>query len=259
MNASCGAIQLRQVSARIGANTILHNINLQVRYGERIGILGHNGAGKSTLLRLLAGTLTASHGKILVLGQDLGLPQTRRERQTLHTQIGQIFRGLHLVGRLTALENALVGCLARNRSPTTWARLFPATETDRATALMHAVGLADRSHLRADRLSGGERQKVAIVRLLLQRPRLILADEPTSALDPVASVAMANMLSAMAKVEGAAMLTVVHKPDLLPLVADRVIGLDAGQLAFDLSVSELTADKLRAFYEKAGTAVNDRA
>jgi len=253
------AIHLRQVSVRVGGNTILHDIDLRIDHGECIGILGNNGAGKSTLLKLFTGAVMAHHGEIMVLDQNLRQPLARLERQRLHAQVGQIFQGLNLVARLTALENVLVGGLARNRSLRTWARLFPAVEIERAKKLLQDVGLAMRSHVRADRLSGGERQKVAIARMLLQCPRLILADEPTSALDPVASVAIAQMLSEVAKAKGVTMITVVHEPGLLPLLADRVIGLAAGRIAFDLPVAEITSEKLDALYGKTVQAAADIA
>lgn len=251
MRATGAAIRLRQASAQIGDSTVLHEIDLQIVQGERIAIVGNNGAGKSTLLKLLAGTVPASNGEVDVLGCDLRQRLSAGARRQLHAQTGQVFQGLHLVGRLTVLENVLLGCLARNRSLRSWARLFPANETACAQELLDRVGLAGRSQERTDRLSGGERQKVAIARMLLQRPQLILADEPTSALDPVASIEMVRMLYSHAHAECATLITIVHEPNLLPAVADRVIGLSSGRMAFDLPVAEVTQTALGALYGKS--------
>lgn len=245
--AAC-AIRLRNVDVDLRGSVLLADIDLQIEQGERVAIVGSNGAGKSTLLKLCAGTIMVSRGDIHVLGLDLQRPLAVREQRWLHEQTGQILQGVHLVARLTVLENVLLGCLARNRSMRTWARLFPAVEIGRAEVLLATVGLAGRGAMRADRLSGGERQKVAIARMLLQRPRLILADEPTSALDPAAAIAIAETLSASAKNRGATIVTVVHEPDLLPAVADRVIGLRGGRIAFDLPVALVTKAMLDALY-----------
>lgn len=254
MSATGPAIRLRQACAHIGESTVLHEIDLQIAHGERIAIMGNNGAGKSTLLKLLAGTVPASSGDVDVLGCDLRQRLSAGARRRLHARTGQVFQGLHLVGRLTVLENVLLGCLARNRSLRTWARLFPAFETARAQELLGCVGLAGRGLERADRLSGGERQKVAIARMLLQHPQLILADEPTSALDPVASIDMVRMLSSRAQAEGATLITVVHEPNLLKAIADRVIGLSGGRMAFDLPVAGVTQAVLGALYGRSVSA-----
>lgn len=260
MSASTCAIRLQHVGVSLQGNAILVDIDLELGQGERVAIIGSNGAGKSTLLKLLAGTVVASKGEIQVLGRDLHHPLSGLARRRLHAQTGQIFQGVHLVARLTVLENVLLGCLARNRSLRTLARLFPAVEIDRAEMLLATVGLAGRGAVRADRLSGGERQKVAIARMLLQGPQLILADEPTSALDPAAALAIVETLSASARDRGATVVTVVHEPELLPAVADRVIGLHGGRIAFDLPVTGITDSVLKALYKsalRAGTGSSD--
>jgi phosphonate transport system ATP-binding protein len=106
--------------------------------------------------------------------------------------------------------------------------------------------MAERADMRADRLSGGERQKVGLARLKLQRPRLVLADEPTSALDPNATLDACRSLCATA--QGATLLSVVHNTDLLAPLADRVIGLANGEIVFDVPVHGITPQRLQALY-----------
>ena len=148
--------------------------------------------------------------------------------------------------RLSALDNVLIGCLGRVTGWRSWARVFPDEELAQARNALRQVGLLARAETRADRLSGGERQKVAIARMLLQRPRLILADEPTAALDPAAAAEVCHLLAKAAN--GATLITVVHNPALLPLLSERVIGLKNGRIAFDLPVSEVSGEVLFRLY-----------
>jgi phosphonate transport system ATP-binding protein len=226
--------------------SLLQIERLDIAQGERVAIVGHNGAGKSTLLRLLSGFMPPAYGQLSVLGRELGQPLATSELRALRLEVGQVLQGLHLVGRLTALENVLIGSLGRVTGWRSWTRCFPAIEVARATEALQAVGLLARAETRADKLSGGERQKVAIARLLLQGPRLILADEPTAALDPAAAAEVCQLLVNAAA--GATLISVVHNPALLPLLADRVIGLKQGRIAFDLPTVAVDEKKLLDFY-----------
>ena len=244
MTTPCLALQ--SVLCAAAGRALLEIDQLSIADGERIAIVGHNGAGKSTLLRLLSGFLPPIHGQVTVLGHDLSRPLPAHQLQNLRLEIGQVMQGLHLVSRLSARDNVLIGSLGRVTGWRSWTRCFPAPEVARAEAALHAVGLLPRAQTRADRLSGGERQKVAIARLLMQGPRLILADEPTAALDPSAAAEVCHLLrEAAAK---ATLISVVHHPTLLPLLADRVIGLKQGRIAFDLPIAAVDDEKLVNLY-----------
>lgn len=220
--------------------------HLQISLGERIAIVGHNGAGKSTLLRLLSGFATPASGRVEVLGRVLDTPLPARSLRALRCEVGQIMQNLHPVERLSVLENVLIGCLGRVRGWRGWTRCYPLGEVQAAESALREVGLIQRAATRADALSGGERQKVAIARLLMQRPRLILADEPTAALDPAAAREVCQLL---VKASAAATLvSVVHSPALLPLLADRVIGMKNGSIAFDLPMAAVNSAGLDALY-----------
>lgn len=240
------AISLQQVCCIAEGRALLDIGALSIRHGERIAIVGHNGAGKSTLLRLLTGFMPAAHGQVDVLGRDLAGSPPAQALRALRREVGQIHQGLHLVGRLSALENVLIGSLGRVTGWRSWVRHFPTDEVARAEAALHAVGLLARARTRADRLSGGERQKVAIARLLVQQPKLILADEPTAALDPAAAGEVCHLLAQAAS--QATLISVVHNPSLLPLLADRVIGLKGGRIAFDLPLAAIDDQKLTHLY-----------
>lgn len=239
-------ISLQSVLCAADGRALLQIDQLEIAQGERIAIVGHNGAGKSTLLRLLSGFMPATHGQVEILGRDLARPISTTELRALRIELGQVLQGLHLVARLSALDNVLIGCLGRIKGWRSWTRCFPVSEVARAQAALHAVGLLPRAGTRADKLSGGERQKVAIARLLMQGPRLILADEPTAALDPSAAIEICHLLAKAAA--NATLISVVHNPSLLPLLADRVIGLKQGRIAFDLPVAAVDDQQLVNLY-----------
>lgn len=243
------AIVLRNLTLRVGSTVLLDGIDLSVTAGERIGIIGPNGAGKSSLLKVIGGTAPGHvTGAIEVLGRNLALPLSRSTQRAFQAQVGQVFQALQLVPRLSALDNVLIGALSRNRSPLSWARLFPAAERDRGRQALRTVGMEALATARTDRLSGGQRQKVALARLLMQQPDLILADEPTAALDPAAAAEIAAQLASYARGAGIAMLTVVHEPALLPLLAERVIGLQQGRILFDLPTADVSPRQLATLY-----------
>jgi len=241
------AVRITGLVVEVAGRVLLQLPRLQIEAGERVAIVGANGAGKSTLLRVLGGFMHPARGQVEVLGRRLDTLDRAAWRR-LRCETGQVLQGLHLVPRLTARENVMIGALARPGLPAwrSWARCFPPALVAEADAALDALGLAAMRHLRADRLSGGERQKVGLARLQLQRPRLVLADEPTAALDPAATAQACAALRRSAA--GATLLTVVHQPSLLPLLADRVLGLDAGRLVFDRPLAAVNAALLDALY-----------
>ena len=239
-------IELRGVRCTLGGRTLLDIDRLVVGEGERVAIVGHNGAGKSTLLRVLSGFTRPTAGQVSVLGLRLDSPLPPARLRALRCEAGQVLQGLHLVPRLSALENVLIGCLGRVTGWRSWVRRYPAHEVEGARAALATVGMLDQASMRTDGLSGGERQKVAIARVLVQAPRLILADEPTAALDPAAAQEICRVLGTAAG--DATLVAVVHNTALLPLLADRVIGLRQGRVVFDLPQTQVDEVQLAALY-----------
>jgi len=247
-------IDIRDLRVEVAGRTLLDIADLTIQAGERVALVGSNGAGKSSLLKVLGGFLPATQGQVTVLGRRFGGTDaptlSRQQWRGLRAEVGQVMQGLHLVPRLTALDNVVLGALARPGAMAdwrSWLRWYPPTLCQEASAALGELGLARRLHTRADKLSGGERQKVSLARLRLQQPQLILADEPTSALDPAATQQACRALLAVAR--KATLLTVVHDPALLPLLADRVIGIKGGQVAFDVALGDLDAARLRDLYD----------
>lgn len=243
------AIHLDGVICTLGDKVALDIDCLSIGAGERVAIVGHNGAGKSTLLRLLSGFARPERGVVSVLGQRLPSQYSSSSLKALRREVGQVLQGLHLVQRLSALDNVLIGALGRLSGWRTWLRWHRPEDIAEAEVALREVGLLAKADLRVDRLSGGERQKVAIARMLMQRARLILADEPTAALDPQAAAEVCALLARAAQGQPeTTLISVVHNPSLLPLLADRVVGLRHGRIAFDLPVDEVDDACLLSLY-----------
>lgn len=247
------AISIHDLQVKAGEVCFLNVPKLVIRHGERVALVGPNGAGKSTLLRILGGLLDGTQGSVRVLDRSVG-PDNRQalKRQDLRrwrAEVGQVMQGLHLVPRLSARENVILGALGRpGAMPAwrSWTRLYPHELQLEADLALNELGMEGRQDTRADRLSGGERQKVSLARLKLQRPRLILADEPTSALDPAATLEACRILCSLAS--RATLVSVVHQSELLPNLADRVIGLAGGEIVFDLPTAQVTPERMQALY-----------
>ncbi len=238
-------VQLQNVVVRAQGRAVLDVGYLQIFAGERVAIVGANGAGKSTLLRVLTGLIACS-GSVTVLGSAVHPALGAVGFRQLRAKVAQVMQGVHLVARLSALDNVLIGCLARTPGWRSCMRWHTPSDHALARAALQSVGLLAQADVRADQLSGGERQKVALARLLMQKPMLILADEPTAALDPTAAAEVCHLLVQAS--QAATLVTVVHNPALVPVLAQRVIGLQAGRIAFDLPAESLTAERLEQLY-----------
>ncbi len=244
------AVRLDKVRVEAAGRYLLRVHRLEVRRGERVAIVGPNGAGKSTLLRLLAGLLAPSAGEVQVLGR----PAQEVPRQA----VGLLMQGLHLVPRLSARENVIIGALARLHGAAawrSWLRLYPAALLHEADSALAALGLGEYAGARADQLSGGERQKVALARLQLQQPQLVLADEPTSALDPSATQQVCEALLALSEPAGRTLISVVHDPELLPVLATRVIAVAGGEVQWDLAIEAVQPESLHELYRSRASEV----
>ncbi|MBC7993695.1 MAG: ATP-binding cassette domain-containing protein, partial [Rhizobacter sp.] len=187
---------------------------LSLQPGERVAIVGPNGAGKSTLLRCLTGFVAPVAGQVQVLGQALGPGISRDELQHLRREVAQVLQGLHLVQRLSALDNVLIGALGRLSGWRSWARLHQRDDVAEALCALDAVGLNALASQRADRLSGGERQRVAIARALVTRPAGVMADEPTGNLDRSTADVVFDLMLKLAHERGTAFILVTHDETL---------------------------------------------
>ncbi len=199
--------------------TILDAIDLEVRRGEFVAVLGPSGSGKSTLLALMAGLDRPSWGEVCVNGERIDhLSEDRLAILRRHT-IGFVFQSFQLLENLTARENVMLPMELLGR---------PDAST-RAAELLAAVGLSERGHHYPSQLSGGEQQRVALARAFAPRPALLLADEPTGNLDGATGRVVLDLLIALRAEEGATLVLVTHDAAVAAL-ADRRIHLRDGRI-----------------------------
>ena len=188
---------------------VLRGVNLAVRPGEKVAIIGRSGAGKSTLLNILGGLEKPTSGTV-----------TRPEN------IGFVFQSYHLMPELTVLENVLLPTMAKRFSGRA---LLPGASRRHAEELLAKVGLADRMHHLPAELSGGEMQRVALARALVTEPDIVLADEPTGNLDALTGAEILKILADLSAGRSVALVMVTHSPEAAA-ICDRVLTLSAGVL-----------------------------
>jgi lipoprotein-releasing system ATP-binding protein len=191
-----------------GTVHVLKDITLQVGKGQAVAIVGPSGSGKSTLLNIIGVLDRPTSGRVLLDGRDLALLDEAELARIRNKEIGFVFQLHHLLPQCTVLENVLVPTLPDRR------RMSSGELENRAIELLRRVGLEDWSLHRPGELSVGQRQRVAVVRALINRPKLLLADEPTGSLDEEASENIAQLLVELNRGEGVTMIVVTHSAKL---------------------------------------------
>ena len=210
----------RDVRKVFGGPVVLDGLSLTVAEHDVIALIGASGSGKSTLLRCVNLLETIDDGQIFLDGADITDPKVNPDR--VRQQIGIVFQSFNLFPHMTVLDNVTL-------APRRVHRMSAAEATSRAMELLERVGLAGRAKEYPDRLSGGQQQRVAIVRALVNRPRLLLLDEVTSALDPELVGEVLTMIRDL-KAEGMTMLLATHEMGFARQVADRVCFLENGRI-----------------------------
>lgn len=202
---------------------VLKGITLRVGDGESVAIVGPSGCGKSTLLNIIGALDRPSSGRVLLDGDDLRGRDERQLAKIRNERIGFVFQLHHLLPQCTMLENVLIPTLAGNRGETREAL------EEKAVGLLERVGLKEWLYHRPGELSGGQRQRVAVVRALINSPKLLLADEPTGSLDKEAAERIMELLVELNKSEEVSLIVVTHSGKLAEKMS-RVLELDDGLL-----------------------------
>ncbi|MDY5132713.1 methionine ABC transporter ATP-binding protein [Actinotignum urinale] len=213
-----------------GSVTAVDNVNLEVKPGEIIGIIGYSGAGKSTLVRLINGLDTVTSGHIYLDGTDIvGMPE--KQMRTMRRKIGMIFQQFNLFSSRTAAGNV--------EYPLKLAGVPKQERAQRVQQLLDFVGLGDRGSSYPEQLSGGQKQRVGIARALATTPSLLLADEATSALDPETTHDVLRLLRKVNRELGITIVVITHEMDVIRSIADNVAVMENGKVVEYGSVYEI--------------------
>ncbi|WP_122054323.1 ABC transporter ATP-binding protein [Vibrio sp. Evd11] len=201
-------IKAEAVSKTVSTNqehlTILEHVDIDIREGETVAIVGTSGAGKSTLMTLLAGLDVPTSGEISLLGQPLSPLDDEARAKIRSESVGFVFQSFLLIPSLSALQNVTLPCLLKGEDE----------DIERATALLESVGLKDRLDHLPSQLSGGEQQRVALARAFMIKPKILFADEPTGNLDQQTAAKIVELLFELNSSHGTTLVLVTHDPKL---------------------------------------------
>ncbi|MEJ4043727.1 phosphonate ABC transporter ATP-binding protein [Erwinia sp. SLM-02] len=238
---------------------VLDDINFDLHAGELVAVIGRSGAGKSTLLHVLNGTIPASEGEIRHFAED-GQQQNivelnARQMRQWRSECGMIFQDFCLVPRLDVLTNVLLGRLSQTSTLKSLFKIFPDEDRARAIGLLEWLNMLPQALQRAENLSGGQMQRVAICRALMQNPKILLADEPVASLDPKNTRRIMDVLRQVSE-NGISVMVNLHSVELVKEYCTRAIGIAKGRIVFDGHPSQLTDSLLHTLYGEEMSQLN---
>ena len=232
---------------------LLKDINFSVGESEFVAILGLSGTGKTIFLRCINGLTMPDGGEVILNNNGNSLHITRSDAnqiKEIRCQIGMIFQNFNLVKRRSVIENVLIGKLGRIGMIRSLMNKFTDEDLEMAYGALEKVGVSDLAKRRAGTLSGGEQQRVAIARSILQDPCLLLADEPVANLDPTTSEIVMEHLRSISVDNGISTLAVLHQPDLAKKYATRILGVKDGIIIYD-GDADISNDDLAIIYGRS--------
>ncbi|WP_168118755.1 phosphonate ABC transporter ATP-binding protein [Paenibacillus sp. HB172176] len=227
--------------------TALQNINLKIKQGEFVAVIGLSGAGKSTFIRCINRMHDITSGTIRVDDVDVSKLRGRHIRQ-FRRRIGMIFQSFNLVTRTTVINNVLVSFVPELPLWRKLTGVFMKQHKVKALEALDKVGILDKAFLRVDQLSGGQQQRVALARTLAQNPDIILADEPIASLDPVTAHIVMDDFKRINKDTNISVIMNIHHVEIALQYADRIIGIRKGEVVYDGETSEVTQGILQDIY-----------
>ena len=236
-------IKLENVHKSFGKNEVLKGINLHIKQGQVVVIIGPSGSGKSTVLRTMNYLEEPTSGKVIVDGMDLS---DKKKLNDVRAEVGMVFQNFNLFPHMTVMENLTLAQTKVRKTSMEEAKKI-------GQALLDRVGLADKANAYPDSLSGGQKQRVAIARALAMKPKVMLFDEPTSALDPEMVSEVLDVMKSLAE-EGMTMVIVTHEMGFAKKVADRVLFVDGGLILEDNTPERVfdapTNERSKSFLDK---------
>lgn len=210
---------------------VLHGIDLTVRKGEFVAIVGASGSGKSTLMNIIGALDRPTEGTYVLDGVDVGALRDKQLSRIRCRKIGFVFQTFNLVPRTSALKNVAL--------PMMYNGVRGAARTQRARALLDMVEMGDRAGHAPSQLSGGQKQRVAIARALATQPEMLLCDEPTSALDPLTTKSMLALLTDINKKLGVTIIIITHELSVVQAICSHVAVISEGRLAESGAVADV--------------------
>lgn len=211
---------IKNLNMKFGNHSVLKDIDLEIKQGERVFLIGPSGCGKSTLLRCINHLNKPTKGDIIF--QNINLNKKDVDINLIRRKMGMVFQTFNLFPHLTVLENIIL-------APTKLNILDNKTAIKEALELLDSIGLKDKANFYPGELSGGQKQRVAIIRTLIMKPSLIMFDEPTSALDPMMTKEVMGLMEGVAKT-GITMIIVSHEMEFVKELATKVVFMDKGKI-----------------------------
>lgn len=237
--------RMTELTKHYEQNKALSSLSLDIEKGELIALIGPSGAGKTTLLNILAKIIKPDIGRLELDGMSLEHYTTSK---TLARKVGVIRQNFDLVGPLPVIHNVLAGRLGEWGFFKSLLSLVVPQDKDLAIHALDRVGLLDKIYEKTANLSGGEQQRVALARLLVQNPEVILADEPVSSLDPARAEDILSMLVKLVKEENQTLIASLHSVEYARMYFTRIVALREGRICFDLPSEKVTDDILYDLY-----------
>ena len=229
-------IELKGIKKSFGSLEVLKGIDLHIDKGEVVSIVGPSGAGKTTLLQIMGTLDQPDSGRIVIHGEDVSGFSQKRLARFRNQHLGFVFQFHQLLPEFTALENVMIPALIAGRDE--------AESKEEATKLLTRLGLAERASHHPNELSGGEKQRVAVARALINKPQILFADEPTGNLDSKTTKEVMEMIRKFARTFHQTIVLVSHDPEMTEY-ADRIVTLVDGEIISDVKTENFCKGETR--------------
>lgn len=239
-------LQVNQLVKQFGHQTVLDGLSFSIYPQEKVAIIGSSGSGKTTLMSMLMKLKQPDSGEIMIQAQSI---KEYTQRKIYAQKIGMLNQQYDLIEELPVLQNVLCGHLNDWSFTKALKSFIRPKDTTVALQALEQVGLREKAVQLTYHLSGGEKQRVALARLLVQQPTIVLVDEPTSSLDPARSHDILSLITRLTEEQNQTLIASMHSIEYVKQYFDRVIGIKDGQICFDGPTMKLTHDVIKQIYE----------
>ncbi|MEH7418146.1 phosphonate ABC transporter ATP-binding protein [Neobacillus drentensis] len=239
-------IEAKNLTKHFERKIALSSLSFTIKQGELVALIGPSGAGKTTLLNSITGLVPISSGDLFIDGQPLS---SYKKGKIFAKKVGVIRQQFDLIGPLAVIHNVLAGKLSEWSTFKSLISLLVPQEKESAIKALERVGLHEKAYEITSTLSGGEQQRVAMARLMVQKPEIILADEPVASLDPARADDILSMLTKIVTEENQTLITSLHSLEYARKYFTRIISMKNGEIFFDLPTGQVTDDLLAELYQ----------